>query len=265
MKKIQFAFLVFALIFTVISISFPAFGHQYSQEGILAEEYINHPSYMNYYIGGETIGWSIDEGIHIGTTTIYYKFDSGVSDEVKAVVRAGFSKWSSTVRAVESSTATGTITTFSDVTTTTTAMSIPYGCDNNGHLTGWEISINTAKTLSDVTLAHELGHVIGLNDLYSDSNKNKLMYGARMGRTATAPTDSDLWGARVILGLHTTHTFSNYRYWGQDSNGNHCHVQYCSDCNGNKATQLRCFFPEMDPQRRCITCGYSLNQMKSLT
>lgn len=48
-----------------------------------------------------------------------------------------------------------------------------------------------------VTLGHEFGHGIGLLDLYSDSNANKLMYGyGNPSRTTTTPHSRDVDGAK---------------------------------------------------------------------
>lgn len=90
--------------------------------------------------------------------------------------------------------------------------------------------MNTAKTVTDVVIAHELGHVLGLNDLYSPTNADKLMYGYSTG-TATGPTASDIKGMQVITGSHTTHTWG-YKYYTTNTYGQHVHAKYCTVCNG---------------------------------
>lgn len=47
--------------------------------------------------------------------------------------------------------------------------------------------VNTRYSIEEETLAHEFGHAIGLYDLYEAKNKDKIMYGYRVGRTATRP------------------------------------------------------------------------------
>lgn len=90
--------------------------------------------------------------------------------------------------------------------------------------------MNRAKNVTSTTLAHEFGHAIGLNDLYDDQNVNKLMYGVS-SRTVSSPTTSDKWGAKVITGVHTTHTWA-YKYHSTTGTGQNRHVGYCTSCNG---------------------------------
>ncbi len=242
----------------LILFSVTASAHTYSQAGILEGEYI--PKYDGYHIGGESIGWSIDETLHIGTTSLQYKFTSEagytVAASVKTLVRSAASMWSEVANITESTSAIGTIFQYNNSYDGAAAYTELVASASNGHLTSWSMYINVADTPTTQTAAHEFGHVIGLNDLYANHNGNKLMYHTTAS-TATSPTSADLWGAKVILGIHTTHSFDEYRYWGKDTNGNHYHVQYCSDCNGNRATRARCFFSTTDPMKRCITCGYS--------
>ena len=53
---------------------------------------------------------------------------------------------------------------------------------------------------NQTTLAHEFGHVIGLNDLKQTQNKKYLMYGYS-DRTVSSPTTTDKKGAKKALGL----------------------------------------------------------------
>ena len=72
--------------------------------------------------------------------------------------------------------------------------------------------MNRAYTITPTTIAHEFGHAIGLRDLYSSTNANKLMYGFE-NRTPSGPTLLDKWGAWVITGAHYSHTFG-FKYCG---------------------------------------------------
>lgn len=47
-------------------------------------------------------------------------------------------------------------------------------------------------------LTHELGHAIGLNDLYSDNNQGKPMYEYSTS-TASFPTSRDIAGATEAI------------------------------------------------------------------
>ena len=98
-----------------------------------------------------------------------------------------------------------------------------YHNDSNGDHVHWDIMLNELykDSINRTTIAHELGHVIGLADLYEASNINKLMYNAG-DRTTSVPTTSDIWGAKIITGQHSTHT------WTSDPYTNHT----CTDCGG---------------------------------
>lgn len=61
-------------------------------------------------------------------------------------------------------------------------------------------SIMSTKTAAQhsQTMTHELGHAIGLYDLYNDNNKGKLMYGYS-NSTASFPTSRDIAGAKEAI------------------------------------------------------------------
>lgn len=229
------------------------FAHSSSQEGILAKSYI--AEYGGYYIGGEDVGWSIDEGFHTNGTTLTYSFsstDTYLSNTYKSYVTSGANKWSGTVSMVNKTDGSGTgqIATFYDPNTYTVAMFCNfYANSSTGHLTSWQLLMNRAYTQSAVILAHELGHAIGLNDLYANKNSGKLMYGFTSG-TATSPTASDKSGAKVITGVHSSHTWG-YKYHSTNSVGN-VHVKYCTTCNGLSLITEQCTY---NANNICTKCG----------
>ncbi|KIR03893.1 hypothetical protein P261_02708 [Lachnospiraceae bacterium TWA4] len=209
-KKIIRKHILYILVVLFIFSSSPhVFAHSSSQEGILAKTY---HSYGGYYIGGEDVGWSIDEGLHTNGTTLTYSFsstDTYLNSIYKSYVASGVSKWSGTVNIINKTDGSGTgqISTMNSPNTGTVAMFCKASANSStGHLTSWQIVMNRAYTQSAVVLAHELGHAIGLNDLYASKNSGKLMYGYTSG-TATSPTTSDKWGAKVITGGHSSHTW----------------------------------------------------------
>lgn len=74
--KRKIVFKLFVCILVVISMSQTSqyvFAHSSSQEDILAKSYNSFNG--GYYIGGDNVGWSIDEGIHTNGTTVTYSFD----------------------------------------------------------------------------------------------------------------------------------------------------------------------------------------------
>ncbi len=79
-----------------------------------------------------------------------------------------------------------------------------------------------SSLFSPVVFAHEIGHVLGLADLYNSSNSDKLMYGYNTG-SATGPTEADLNGYNVISGRHATHDFKYTDTYSQ-----------CQECDGIK-------------------------------
>ena len=167
------------LLVMILQTSLFAFAHPASQAGILAKTY--HSQYGDYYVGGEDVGWSIDEERHTNGTTITYTFSSSdpyLTSDYMSYVTNGASRWSGTVSIVRQIvTATGLISTYHNLNTPYYAVFYNLGTNSAGHFTSWEIKMNRAKSLSANILAHELGHAIGLNDLYASKNSGKLMYG----------------------------------------------------------------------------------------
>lgn len=205
----------------MIQSSLCVFAHPSSQEGVLAKTY--HEEYGRYCIGGEDIGWSIDEAYHTNGTTLTYSFSSSdpfLSDVYRSFVTTGASRWSGTITIVNRTDGSGTgeISTYNNPNTYAIANFCEYSPDNSGHLVSWKIKMNRAYDVTATTLAHEFGHAIGLNDLYENKNINKLMYGFS-NCTVTSPTALDLWGAKVITGSHTSHAWG-YKYWKSNSIGN---------------------------------------------
>lgn len=248
---------IFAIIFAC-QLSMVTFAHPSSQEGILAKTYISDvysDLYGDYFIGGDSVGWSINENHHTNGTTLTYSFsttDSYLTSTLKSYVTSGASKWSGTVSIVNKSDGSGTgeISTFYNAGTSVGAKFCDFLTDSSGHLTSWYIQMNRYYTQSAVTIAHEFGHAIGLNDLYGNISSNKLMYGFS-GRTATSPTSADKWGAKVITGAHTSHTWG-YKYYDTTSAGANRHVKYCTQCNGLTTTIANCVY---NTNNICKICG----------
>jgi hypothetical protein len=70
-------------------------------------------------------------------------------------------------------------------------------------LNTFDLSSTASADLVTGICAHELGHAIGIGDLYTPNNIDKLMYGDIVGRTGHAPTASDIIGAAIVSGFHT--------------------------------------------------------------
>ena len=234
-------------------------AHPSSQEGVLAKTY--HETYDGYYIGGENIGWSIDEMNHTNGNVLTYSFSSSdpfLSDIYKSLVAGGANQWSGTITIINKTDGSGTgeISTYNNPNQYALAEFCDYSSDNSGHLTSWKIRINRAQNATATTLAHEFGHAIGLNDLYEDQNINKLMYGYS-NSAVTSPTQMDQWGAKVIIGSHTSHAW-RYKYWKSNSIGN-MHIKYCVKCNGLSLITEQCTY---GTSNYCTKCGTSMHQVQ---
>lgn len=236
------------------------FAHPSPQAGILAKTYMGTNGYDDYYVGGEVQGWSIRENMHTNGTTINYFFYTGAqapNATQKEITRRGAGMWAGTVtinEVPEGTSGAGRVYAYNGGTYDGYATF----CEQttvNTHLTSWSIKINNNKNATAVTLAHEFGHAIGLNDLYEDYNANKLMYGYEPTCTATGPTDLDKWGARVITGEHTSHTWG-YKCHSAAPNGGNRHIKYCIQCKGLTDMISSCTY---NSQKICTICGVAYN------
>lgn len=122
--------------------------------------------------------------------------------------------------------------------------------NSSGHFTSWTIAIRSQEesNLTMAVMAHEFGHVFGLGDLKTYSNRYKLMYkNCDAGTTpnVTGPTSADIWGAKIITGYHTSHTWE-YVY----SSGNK-HLRRCTSCGGFKTQGCT-----PDANGYCTKCGH---------
>jgi len=203
---------VFVIVFLLPLVTAPAGAHPASQKNILQSNKITQYGNGIYYVGGETVGWSIDEGYHRGSSTsMAYRIvttDVWFTPARKSMVQQGAAKWSTYGNVYESSNAIGVVYAYNGGTSSTIASFGEYTVDSSGHFTQWRIKINKDRNATAANLAHEFGHAFGLNDLYESKNNNKLMYAYSSG-TATAPTAVDGKGFSVITGGHTSHAFGS--------------------------------------------------------
>lgn len=162
-----------------------------------------HPlSSPNCQPGGELLGYLVDCNNHQSTNSFSYYIPNSFSTAYITGVSDGASAWYPTVSITRnfSITSPNQISTYTDVNTSTVASFYDYSSNSSGHLTKWKISMNThhmdgfTSLQKKKTIAHELGHAVGLNDLQLSGNKDKLMY-AFEDRTATSATAKDILGA----------------------------------------------------------------------
>ena len=251
--------LIVVLIVLLLITSIPSYAHQSSQAGILAKEYINHSPYYDYYIGGTTVGWFINESFHTNGALITYKCAPSVDDDVIAFASTAASVWTGEngypVTIQSNPTGTGTIQQVSLANNINAQCCQLVTSGTTGHLTSWKIQVNENNLASiDVTtLEHEFGHIIGLTDIYSTTNKNKIMYYKKSERTATAPASIEKKGAEVITGQHTSHTWE-YVFYRTNSSGVAQHKRRCTYCKGIKYNSIEnCTF---NAYGVCTKCGH---------
>lgn len=242
------------LLLISLTATMTASAHPSSQEGILATSIVPEYGDGRNYIGGDDFGWRINEEYHTNGTILIYSFsrnDSYLTSTYKAYTLLGASLWDGTVSItnIAGGFGTGTIQTFDDPMTGTIARFKDFWADSSGHLFTWIIEMNRSKPQNAKVLAHEFGHAIGLIDLYASKSSNKLMYGFDNG-TASGPTTSDIWGAKVITGVHTSHIWG-YKYHSTNHMGN-VHIRYCTDCNGLSLYTEQCIY---NAKNVCIKCG----------
>jgi len=93
-KKIK-NFLALALAFMfILSSALLVSAHPIKQYNILKSEYM--PAYGDYYVGGESVGWSIDEEYHAGHYYLNYLWKSGdacLTTARKTIFQQGAAKW----------------------------------------------------------------------------------------------------------------------------------------------------------------------------
>ncbi len=237
-------------------------------------------------IGSEEIGWIVDEGYHMNSTTVTYTFASNITKEFESYVSKAAENWSVCAKVLYDASNPTVTFGFYDSSIPSyfysyVAVTHEYNVDNNGHIKSCKISFNPdyytggsneldANIIIKV-LTHEIGHVFGLKDLKSSSNRNKLMY-YTYASTATAPTSSDIKGFNVITGRHVTHEWLVYDSYAQCTicdgihthlnfgtswydYDNYCHMGKCAVCGATVSEPHSAQWNSS--KQRCERCGHT--------
>ena len=243
-RKLTIVLLVLSII---TSISLHVYAHNSSQVGVLDSAIVNDHT----VIGSESIGWIIDESMHLGSSVLTYCFDSTVQQPQKDCFYAATSIWSNAYPYLTFTESTGGLLHIIAVNDIGYIAAATGYTDSNGHFTLAYIFINNLylSELTPVILAHEIGHIIGLNDLYDPNNTDKLMAGS--GMTATGPTTAELWGVSILQNRHGN---TGYEHDWKYTNAK----KTCSYCGGVKTEQHHYIWSQYNAtyhKGTCTDCG----------
>ena len=161
-----------------------------------------HTTSCNY--GSELYGWEVNCKTSTGghtSSNVYAYYFTGISTTYKQYALEGIARWNNTgIVNIYSGSSSNYITEYWDYNTSSVAITTSWGSSDGYHKSKWAIKFNRVimdgrgPTSNFSTGAHEIGHTIGLSDLYTNPNQNKLMYGYS-DRTSHYPTTYDKSGA----------------------------------------------------------------------
>lgn len=217
---------------------------------------------------GERFGWSANNWKHIDNDYAVYYFNNSLSDREitsaeRNMVRRGAAMWRAEMgfqfEARTEAYCTGSSNpymtgyVYATYGNTEVTAAVRPKVNQNSYIQSWTLWFNFDCTVTDSTFAHEFGHILGLNDLYFSSNRNKLMYGVEKNRIAVRPSSLDVWAAKVMTCKHTSHSWTGgYQYIGM-TEGVGYHTKKCSSCGGGALRYVtKCVY---DASFACKYCG----------
>jgi hypothetical protein len=258
--------LMLAAIISILALTITSSAHSTSQRGLV--------------YGGEIVGWIIDEDYHTNSNSLTYKIDSSANNTMhRWIIESGARMWNDYGYFITQDNANSNFVIKAQnygYANGSNARITNASVDSNRHFTKWEIIINTfpgnsalnqpAANPTALSIAHEFGHALGLNELTGDNNKDKIMYQYANTRTATNVTSFDLDGARVITGGHThsSSTAWSYRndYKSIGTKVRNTHKQACygqGKCGGFRGTGGSTTICSYGSNNRCTTCSVHRN------
>lgn len=240
MSKKYIVFSIITILFLVIS---------YNSINVLA---MSQTVLEENYMCDETTGWKHSTQKHhmAQKSTAYYMSSESMKALYQTYVTNGANLWGSNINLSYSTSGPGYIYAINDSSSSATAAtSTSSGSD--GITTSWYIEINSANFDDGSaegkkrTLAHELGHVYGLGDLYISDASSQIMYGYYSASKNV--TTSDINGMSVVT---ETHTHAGYYPKTYEKYSNTKHKVRCSTCKS--------YHYELHTSTSyCANCGYS--------
>lgn len=204
--------------------------------------------YMTGYQTDSTSGWTL-YSTHRGSIVSDYKFfNSEIKNRYSSDMKTSIAMWGSHISMEETSVSGyGTITVVNDQSSGAYATTYPYG-DGYGH-TGenYKIAINQANyddaypSIKKVVLAHEIGHVYGLNH-YND--RSKIMNPEALSFMTISDSEFAGIDACTHRDSHTSFTYVGY-------SGSY-HIARCTHC---KAYTYQAHYYSSS-SNACVKCGY---------
>lgn len=178
-----------------------------------------------------TTGWIPLGDWHMGQKSTTFKYASEqIENEFSQYIQGGIALWGNNISVTYSSNGLGTITAnFENETgNNATTKNVYAGADK--HVGRWTIQINVLDFNSEDntdeirvrTIAHELGHVYGLDHV---TNPQQLMY--HTGSPTKNITNKDIAGIRVMTHEHTHDLGFNYSL---EQEGSYTHLKRCTEC-----------------------------------
>ncbi len=204
-----------------------------------------------FHVCAEDRSWVINTSYYINSTHVTYSISDDFTQSEKAIINSAEGMWASVMNFEnkQDGTGWGQILKISELPPGKMVKATLYHYPGSTTLSNWNIEVPDYVDIDTAMLAHEFGHVIGLLDLPDIEHINNIMYKAANSPTKT-PTQQDLWGAKVVLGIHNIHNWV-YEYAGTNTYGN-LHRAVCSDCGGIKASIDNCSY---NSNNICVYCG----------
>ncbi len=203
---------------------------------------------------------------HMGSKNTTFTYSDATAEAYEPHVDSGISMWGSYINMTRNDEEyMGTIATVHNEQYDAVAwvdlfgysLSPPY------HRTSWTLTINIPEFDDSEmeaehkkrAIAHEIGHVYGLADLY-EGYETQIMYG--YANSNSEVTTYDKWGMEICTDVHSSHSYeSNFSYEDE-----YMHIKRCTYCKGYNEGQSHSFstnYNSIQHWSECTSCQYEKN------